>query len=396
MPKKPKKRRHKVEEPAKNGEKQRIFRKVAFPLIAVTICITVAITFFSLKPKSKVEFSSPAPVPIAKHVELVKFSRKANSLHELLAMTPEQLREVDIAEVNLLCAAGLPGTKNLDIDRCLARLDEWAAKVRTETNRHLYRVTDPRYADHYRRSESYYRAEMLLQVLQEDCGVKYNPQRIYDVDFTNSKDLFIHGMIDDQNGGTCASMPVLYVAVGRRLGYPLFLSHTKGHLFVRWEDTKDRFNIEGSGNGFSSYPDEYYLTWPVPFNEAEKEWGYFLTTLTPEQEFAAFLAARGHCLVDTGRVNESKQIYLAANKLDPQNPYYAHWATQIDFDRLQYSRQQRVVNQSEKKPIDLYEYVPEEWKPKSPFPNIQPIQPLIPNPSLPHSDHSSWSPVLSK
>jgi regulator of sirC expression with transglutaminase-like and TPR domain len=170
---------------------------------------------------------------------------------------------------------------------------------------------------------------MLLQVLQEDCGVEYNPQRIYDVDFTNSKDLFIHGMIDDQNGGTCASMPVLYVAVGRRLGYPLFLSHTKGHLFVRWEDAKERFNIDGSGEGFSSHPDEFYLTWPLPLTETEKAWNYFLTTKTPAQELATFLATRAHCLLDTGHADEAKQIYLVANKLDTHNPFYALWAAQI-------------------------------------------------------------------
>jgi hypothetical protein len=42
---------------------------------------------------------------------------------------------------------------------------------------------------------------------------------------------------------------VLYVAIGRRLGYPLKLVECKGHLFVRWEDAKERFNIEGTSRG---------------------------------------------------------------------------------------------------------------------------------------------------
>jgi hypothetical protein len=132
-------------------------------------------------------------------------------MHRLFTVPPEKLAEVDIAEMNLLCAEDLPGAEHIDVDRCLAKLDEWASKVRFETDRHFYRVIDPRYADHYHHSASYYRAEMLLQTLQEDCGVKYNPQRIRDVDFANSKDLFAHGMIDDTNGGTCASMPVRIV-----------------------------------------------------------------------------------------------------------------------------------------------------------------------------------------
>ena len=63
--------------------------------------------------------------------------------------------------------------------------------------------------------------------------------------------LFIHGIIDGP-GGTCASMPVLYVAVGRRLGYPLKLVEARGHLLLRWDDplgqrlgTPDVFNVEG-------------------------------------------------------------------------------------------------------------------------------------------------------
>ena len=381
MPKRSKKRRRKIEatEPLQSDERPSI-HWIALPLIAITICLTVTFAFFSLQSKPKVVSTSPVIAPVAKQFVPVKYSRKANNFHELMAMTPEQLREVDIAEVNLLCAVGLPGAEKIDIDRCLARLDEWAAKVKSETDRHLYRVTDPRYADHYRRSESYFLAEMLLQVLQEDCGVKYNPERLYDVDFTNSKDLFIHGMIDDPNGGTCASMPVLYVAVGRRLGYPLFLSHTKGHLFARWEDAKDRFNIEGS-NGFTSYPDEYYMTWPFPITETEKESGYFLTNKTPAQELATFFATRGHCLHDIGREDEAEQIYSAANKLDPKNPFYAQWAAQISAVRAQ-----RAMSQPVKRPIGQYEHIPPGLRPPSPFSHIQPIpliQPLIPNPNMP-------------
>jgi hypothetical protein len=43
--------------------------------------------------------------------------------------------------------------------------------------------------------------------------------------------------------GTCSSMPVLYVTLGRRLGYPVKLVTAKAHLFVRWEQTGERFNL---------------------------------------------------------------------------------------------------------------------------------------------------------
>jgi len=198
------------------------------------------------------------------------YTQKARSLDELLKMSPEQLAAVDIAEMNLHCAEGLPGAERLDIAKYLARLDEWAERVRDVTGRHLYRAHDPRWAEHYKHSENWLRVEFLAQVLQEDCGVHYNMQRIRDIDFGNSKDLFIHGMIDDPNGGTCTSMPVMHVAVGRRLGYPLRLVLTRAHIFVRWDDGQERFNVESTGEGGTdSYPDEHYKTWPEKWNAVE-------------------------------------------------------------------------------------------------------------------------------
>ena len=51
------------------------------------------------------------------------FTRKAKSLKELLAMSLAQLAEVDIAEMNLLCATGLPGAEKLDVGKAFSRLD---------------------------------------------------------------------------------------------------------------------------------------------------------------------------------------------------------------------------------------------------------------------------------
>lgn len=243
------------------------------------------------------------------------------SLSELLSATGERLAECDIARINLLCAQGLPGADKLDIEERLATLDRWAEKVRSETERHLYRVYDPRWAGHYRHSESYLRAEFLAQVLQEDCGVRYNYTRYLEPDFRNSKDLFIHGMIDCDNGGTCVSIPVLYVAVGRRLGYPLKLVLTKRHVFCRWDDGKgERINVDPSGNGGIGFEaDDYYRTWPATISEEAVASGEYLKSLTPSEELAVFLEARGHCLHDNGRVAEACEAYAAACRLMPQS-----------------------------------------------------------------------------
>jgi tetratricopeptide (TPR) repeat protein len=246
-------------------------------------------------------------------------------------MSPEELRGVDIARLNLLCAEGLPGAEGLDAKQCLSRLDDWAQYVQRETERHLYRVADPRYAEQYRKSESYFRASMMLQILQEDCGVHYNKQRIRDIDFKNSRDLFLHGMVGSDNGGTCVSMPVLYVAVGRRLGYPMRLVLAKGRVFARWDDPAcgERFNIEGSGEGFSSFPDDHYKTWPMSLSAADLATGHYLKSLEPAEELAVFLAARGHCLEDTGRLPETRLAYAQAHRLDPKSAEYLGFLVQV-------------------------------------------------------------------
>jgi hypothetical protein len=257
---------------------------------------------------------------------LTRYIQRVKSLDELLRMPPEQLAQIDIAEMNLLCATGLPGAESIDIAKCLARLDDWAEHVRSVTERHVYRAHDPQYADHYKHSGNWLRAEFLAQVLQEDCGIHYNMERIRAIDFKNSKDLFINGMIDDPNGGTCVSMPVIYVAVARRLGYPLRLVLTKGHIFCRWEDGQERFNIETTGNGGAdSYPDEHYMTWPEPWTEADKKENVYLKPLAPAAELACFLGSRGHCLLDTGRTQAALDAYAAAHRLTPKDPTYSSW-----------------------------------------------------------------------
>lgn len=237
----------------------------------------------------------------------------SRSLEELLGSAPEQLAKVDIAEMNLLCATGLPGAEELDIDKCLATLDRWAAKVKDETERHLYRLTDPRYqehAEHYRNSEARFRAEWLVSVLRQDIGLHYHAGFVAQDEavkpLKTSKETFIHGLMDNEDarksfGGNCVSLPVAYAAVGRRLGYPVKLVCAKEHTFCRWEGTdnantvwRDRFNFDGAGEGFSIDPDEFYLTWPRKSTREQVELSDWMKSLTPQQELALFMAARGH------------------------------------------------------------------------------------------------------
>ena len=311
-------------------------RRHAFWL-SLGLVVVATISAFSYFTRTSDNHSPTAvasgPQPIAPTVQ------KAFTLDNLLAMKPEELKDVDIAEMNLLCATGLPGAEDINIEKSLATLDRWAAHVKYQTERHLYRATDPRYADHYHHSEAYLRAEMLLQALQVDLGVQYNMAAAHNFAFNDSRVAFIHGMIPapgqtakDTPGGTCASMPVMYVAVGRRLGYPLKLVLTKGHVFVRWNGQdhpnpawRERFNIEGSGEGFSSFSDDYYKTWPLKITDADVKANGYLLSLTPREEFAVFLASRGHCGRDNGQDTFAARCFENAYRYDTSRPCYRVW-----------------------------------------------------------------------
>lgn len=115
--------------------------------------------------------------------------------------------------------------------------------------------------------------------------------------------------------GTCSSMPVLYVAVGRRLAYPVSLARAKEHLFVRWEGAGESFNIEATNKGLNVHPDKYYHQWPKPLSQADLQSGAYLRPLNSREELATFLALRRYCLRANDREADAEQVYSIAKTL---------------------------------------------------------------------------------
>jgi hypothetical protein len=187
------------------------------------------------------------------------------TLNALKTASDAQLAGFDIAEVNLACAAGLPGSETLHYEACLAWLDKAVACTQQHANQTIDRFHAELHA--YFDSEAIFRIVALYEVLQRGMKVRYAPHRIGDSTnpWPDSRDHFIHGPISGY-GGTCASLPILTIAIARRMGYPLKLVATQGHTFARWDGLDGtRFNIDGHANGDSGggpniREDDYYLT----------------------------------------------------------------------------------------------------------------------------------------
>ena len=245
-------------------------------------------------------------------------------LSELLCLSPATVSNLSISELNLPCATGLSADNEPDTKQCLATIDTWAQHVRSETERHLYRYE--RNPAEFENSPGYFRMLMLAVVLAEDYGVHYDTQRtagpetarMDDGFFAAPRKVFLHGLLGPERVGTCSSLPVLYVAIGRQLGYPLKLVATKGHLFVRWEGTGERFNVEATSRGSNRFNDDHYRHWPFEISPTEEQSEGYLQSLTPAGELSAFLSIRGMCLREAGRLSEATDSFAAAARLSPQ------------------------------------------------------------------------------
>jgi len=284
----------------------------------VGVVVTIGVVWFiSSKSVSESESDQRAP-------------ERRLTFGDLLAFDPStQTCSWDIAEINLLCAQGLPGAEDLDVEKCLKTIDEWVPWVKHETDRHLYRFY--RNPEQYRNSEGLFRMLMLAQVLGEDMGIGYNMDLVTsgimaDTKSTrfyrDSRDILIHGLLSDWKKGTCSTFPTLIAAVGRRLGYPVRLAESSGgHVFCRWEspDGKEKFNFDSQGKGWDSKSDEFYRNWPRRATKAEMESEGYLKTLSPAEELGVFLQLRGYCLVENDRLIEAHIALVHAHRLMPKS-----------------------------------------------------------------------------
>lgn len=297
------------------------------------------------------------------------------NFRSLLALEASQVREFGLARLNLLCAQGLPGEPETGLETMERTLDQWAGQVAAETERNLPKFrANP---GEFNRSEGYFRALALVTVLQQDCGVGYNPARIGAPDFADARDLFLPGLLTGRHQGTCVSLPVLYVAVGRRLGYPLKLVAAKGHLFARWEsaDGRERFNLETTNQGLNTFPDEYYHTWPARLSQAELAGAQYLRSLTPAEELAVFLSTRGHCLKALGRSAEALVCYAHARALAPQAELYLAYVAAVvsrdlpDWQRVRVDLGEKAEDEAQR--AERGGRAPEHGGRKSEFSNLE-------------------------
>lgn len=259
----------------------------------------------------------------------------------LFNASEEEIAKIDIAEINLACAKGLPGAETLNIPFCLKIFDQWVAFVKQETDKQLYMFfRDP---GDYNNSQAYFKILVMVTALQRDIAVKYNMELVEtgvmdDISstrfFRNPEDIFLHGILSNRLSGSCSSMPVLMVAVGRRLGYPLKLVSSKGHLFTRWESRSETFNIETAGQGLLCKPDSYYRKWPHPISDVEIKTEGYLKSMSPMEELSVFVELRAMCFKENKKYDEALRAFEKVFEIKPYSTILSLYINDINRRRM--------------------------------------------------------------
>ena len=259
---------------------------------------------------------------------------------QLLQLSERELGRLDIAAVNQACAHGLPGADRIDWERNFRTLDAWAESGERFTSGVMphFRAGRCDYPD----SEPRFRIQAMMTHLQRNLGVRYHPDRIAEDAVFQPEDSFVYGVIQGE-GGTCGNLPVVYAAVGRRMGYPIMLASTKSHLYCRWDEGpgETRFNIEASGEGVSFHPDDHYRTGRFAMPPETVEACGYLMTLFPREELAWFLCQRAECWMQEKNYGEAVLAFTWANELAPHCGHYGFLTAQA-MRRWKETQQKRL------------------------------------------------------
>jgi hypothetical protein len=291
------------------------------------------------------------------------------TLRDVLTADPDEfvMKYTDIAAVNLACAEGISSSQPIDIPKYLAVLDAMAAAVpvRIEKTLRLFKLKPAEFGH----SMNVFRIMTMEHVMRIGFGVKYDgkvkemtaKEKSWVSD--DSSEIFIHGILSEKRTGTCSSLPVCAIAVGRRCGYPLYLVRVPHHCLYRWHDEREQFNYQHNDGGGRLLPDAHYHAWPhqwedihFAMNAQIKVW---LHSLTAKQEVSKFLCHRAILLRDETHYDEALDAIRCAGRFDPRNPACSDISFEIE---------QRML---EKQSVAIFGE-PREFPQFAPVPSVMP------------------------
>ena len=158
-----------------------------------------------------------------------------------------------------------------------------------------------------------FRIRALNTYLYKIYGMQYDKSDPY---VKEDKNRFINGVLDNRKG-SCVSMPLLYLAVAQRLGYPVYAVTAPQHIFLRYENPAlEMKNIEATNGGGYSPDAEYIATLQVSSNALDH--GTYLRTLTYREFLGILIEQNGIYWSMHGHNDKAIEYLETAIKLNPR------------------------------------------------------------------------------
>ena len=246
------------------------------------------------------------------------------NFRQLGRLSDHELGRFDILDIHLACAFLLPGSERIDSAACHKIVDVLVTQSKPFTESALAKGEKVERDD----TEAKTRIRAMIEFAWRGAGIHYDRTEVPDGCKEGIEGFFIHGTLYGA-GGSWATLPVLYTAMGRRLGYPLKLVETWGpkgcRLFCRWDDANgERFNIEADDTGVRFPPDDHFRRQGL--SPAMEKQGLFLKSKMPREELATFLTARARLCHNLGRLRDCVDACAWAAGLSPENEFLMNMA----------------------------------------------------------------------
>jgi regulator of sirC expression with transglutaminase-like and TPR domain len=145
---------------------------------------------------------------------------------------------------------------------------------------------------------------------------KYHGSR--DAVFTRDSEYFYLNRLLDTKQGNCFTMPLLYVAVAQRLGWPVYPVSLPDHFFVRYADPAfHEQNIEATSGG-AYVPDERYAK-DFRVSEIGRRKGTYLRTMTHRELLGDLVANNAVRYGHQDQMPKAIAYLKAATELNPRD-----------------------------------------------------------------------------
>ncbi len=240
------------------------------------------------------------------------FSEKNTDLIEKFSSLEEN--QIDIGRTCLLFAK--EAYPDLDVDDYSKKLDQMVKEIQRLTGKN----TEP---DH--------RIRALNTYLYLDQGFHYDTEDPYGHKLKNR---YINGLLDTKSG-SCFTMPLLYLALAQRLGYPVYPVSAPQHLFLRYVDPKLAMqNIEATGGGGYS-PDEAYINdMEIPSKGIET--GAYLKTMSYKDLLAELFVENAVYWAKNHNAPKARRYFEESLRLNPKNAEVYRIYGNFNFELAKY------------------------------------------------------------